>query len=64
MGNDLECKVVHGGEHVIAGQRLPAHGHHRHRGLPRVEDAGIGGAVVAARVGVLLLFLKKGNVIL
>ena len=47
--------MVHGGQHVIAGQSLPAHGHHRHRGLPRVKDAGVGLAVVSAGVGVLLL---------
>ena len=47
--------MVHCGEHVIMGQSLPAHGHHRHRGLHSVKDAGVGLAVVSAGVGVLLL---------
>ena len=50
--------MVHSGEHVIMGQSLPAHSHHRHRRLVRVEHTLLIIALapgVPAGVGVLLL---------
>ena len=49
----LVGEVVHHGQHVIVGERLPAHGHHGDVSLGRVKPADVVILPVVALVGVL-----------
>ena len=47
--------MVHHGQHVVVGERLPAHGHHRDVSLGRVKPADVVVLAEVALVGVLRL---------